>query len=106
MLGGVLGAARRHARTLACFFVLLLLQSGSAAGFDDVRLDQSDALMTHEIDMSPEELAAEEKEVNVGRTRIHDNTNKNQQYKHLDDLDMNALCARVVVVAHKPNPTE
>ena len=37
VLGDVLGAVRRHARTLACFFVLLLLQSGSAAGFDDDR---------------------------------------------------------------------
>ena len=73
-----------------------------AAGFTQVHVDDSDSLMAFEL---PEEAAAEADGAPPGRdarrNRVHGR--HAAQFEHLKNFDMNALCARVVVVARKPS---
>eukprot|EP00545_Synedropsis_sp_CCMP1620_P005575 CAMPEP_0119010340 /NCGR_PEP_ID=MMETSP1176-20130426/4946_1 /TAXON_ID=265551 /ORGANISM="Synedropsis recta cf, Strain CCMP1620" /LENGTH=253 /DNA_ID=CAMNT_0006962977 /DNA_START=7 /DNA_END=768 /DNA_ORIENTATION=+ len=61
-------------------------------GFVDIVIDDSDSKMTYEL---PEELL----ELNPDRNRVHVG---GQEFEHLEEYDMDDLCARVCVVAHKP----
>jgi SAM-dependent methyltransferase/uncharacterized iron-regulated protein len=62
-------------------------------GFSNVRVDDSDSSMTMEI---PEEVLDNP---NPNRNRVHVG---GDDFKHLEDFDMDKLCARVCVVAEKP----
>jgi len=62
-------------------------------GFVDVIVDDSDDKMTYELpDQQCEELNPDRFSVHVG----------GPEFEHLDDYDMDELCARVCVVARKP----
>lgn len=62
-------------------------------GFQDVVVDDSDSSMSMEI---PEEVL---KHSNPARNSVHVG---GEDFKHLGDFDMDAICARVCVVARKP----
>jgi arsenite methyltransferase len=62
-------------------------------GFTDILIDDSDSSMTMEI---PEEVL---KDSNPNRNRVHVG---GDDFKHLEDFDMDKICARVCVVATKP----
>ncbi len=62
-------------------------------GFTNIRIDDSDSSMTMEI---PEEVL---KNSNPQRNRVHVG---GDDFKHLENFDMDKLCARVCVVAEKP----
>eukprot|EP00536_Pseudo-nitzschia_multiseries_P008991 jgi/Psemu1/66787/estExt_Genemark1.C_2410033 len=62
-------------------------------GFRDVLIDDSNSEMSIEI---PDEIW---KEANPGRSKVHVG---GADFDHLDDYDMDAICARVCVVARKP----
>lgn len=61
-------------------------------GFVDVAVDDSDSLMQFEIDASGEEPTPQRNKVHIA----------SPEFEHLNDVDMNELCARVVVIANKP----
>ena len=63
-------------------------------GFGNVVIDESDSAMSMEI---PEEVL---KDSNPERNRIHVG---GDDFKHLEDMDMDKICARVCVVATKPS---
>lgn len=63
-------------------------------GFENVLVDDSDSLMTYEL--SDE---ADVEETNPERSRVHVGS---QEFEHLEEYDMNKICARVCVVAQKP----
>ena len=70
-------------------------------GFQDVEVDLSDPLMTFEMEFDPED-GAQEVEFDVenrGRKRIHVGS---EDFKHLENYDMNKLCARVILHGRKP----
>ena len=96
-------------------------------GFEDVFIDLSDSLMAQEVKVEEEEeeevvveveksrlatlvdrLGEEKKEEEEGggrqdargRKQVHGGGGK--EFRHLENYDMNELCARVVVVARKP----
>lgn len=62
-------------------------------GFSDVLVDDSDSSMTVEL---PEEAL---EETNPDRNRVHVGSD---EFKHLESYDMDEICARVCVVARKP----
>jgi SAM-dependent methyltransferase len=62
-------------------------------GFTDVVIDDSDSEMSMEI---PDEILEES---NPARSKVHVG---GAEFDHLDDYDMDAICARVCVVARKP----
>jgi SAM-dependent methyltransferase/uncharacterized iron-regulated protein len=62
-------------------------------GYIDVVVDDSDSLMSMEM---PEDIL---KESNPDRNRVHVG---GEDFKHLEDYDMDKICARVCVVARKP----
>ncbi len=62
-------------------------------GFTDVIIDDSDSEMSMEI---PDEIVEES---NPERSKVHVG---GSDFDHLEDYDMDALCARVCVVAKKP----
>jgi SAM-dependent methyltransferase/uncharacterized iron-regulated protein len=62
-------------------------------GFTDVFIDDSDSEMSMEI---PDEIWEES---NPSRSKVHVG---GPEFDHLEDFDMDALCARVCVVARKP----
>jgi len=62
-------------------------------GFTDVVIDDSDSEMSMEI---PDEIWEES---NPSRSKVHVG---GPEFDHLEDFDMDALCARVCVVARKP----
>lgn len=62
-------------------------------GFTDVFIDDSDSEMSMEI---PDEIV---EEANPSRSKVHVG---GADFDHLEDYDMDALCARVCVVAKKP----
>ena len=67
-------------------------------GFQDVEVDLSDPLMTFELE--GDDAHGEEQEVgNNGRKRIHVGS---EDFKHLENYDMNKLCARVILHGRKP----
>ena len=61
-------------------------------GFRDVLVDTSDSRMTLDGLEEPEEGAET-------RRRIHGNS---AEFRHLEEHDMNRLCARVVLSGSKP----
>lgn len=63
-------------------------------GFVNVVIDDSDSSMTMEI---PENVL--QNDTNPRRNRVHVG---GEDFKHLEDYDMDKLCARVCVVAEKP----
>jgi arsenite methyltransferase len=65
-------------------------------GYVNVVVDDSDSKMTYEL---PEELQG----LNPERNRVHMG---GQEFEHLKDYDMDELCARVCVVARKPQEQE
>jgi len=62
-------------------------------GFENVFVDDSDSEMSMEI---PDEIW---EEANPGRRKVHVG---GPEFDHLEDFDMDAICARVCVVATKP----
>jgi arsenite methyltransferase len=62
-------------------------------GFTDVLIDDSDSEMSLEI---PDEIYEES---NPSRSKVHVG---GTEFDHLEDYDMDALCARVCIVARKP----
>jgi hypothetical protein len=62
-------------------------------GYVDVVVDDSDSSMTMEI---PEEVMENS---NPDRNRVHVG---GDDFKHLENYDMDKICARVCVVARKP----
>jgi len=62
-------------------------------GFADVFVDDSDSKLSMEI---PDEIY---EEANPGRSKVHVG---GPEFDHLEDFDMDAICARVCVVARKP----
>lgn len=62
-------------------------------GFTNIVVDESDSSMTMEI---PEDVF---KDSNPQRNRVHVG---GDDFKHLEDFDMDKICARVCVVAKKP----
>ena len=85
-------------------------------GFEDVEIDLSDSLMEVELEEEEEEEEVQqvmeetmvekhrkEKDDNDGngRYKVH-NEEGRKRFQHLDNFDMNKLCARVVLKARKP----
>eukprot|EP00977_Amphora_coffeiformis_P008467 scaffold1918_cov154-Amphora_coffeaeformis.AAC.4 len=64
-------------------------------GFADVVVDDSDSLMVFELEL-PEEAAP----LNPERHRVHGDS---PEFTHLEKFNMDQLCARVCVVAKKPD---
>ena len=64
-------------------------------GFTDIVVDDSDSKMTFEED----DLQGGEEPSDDRRYKIHGNT---PEFKHLENFDMNQLCARVVLFGKKP----
>jgi SAM-dependent methyltransferase/uncharacterized iron-regulated protein len=62
-------------------------------GFHEVLIDDSNSSMSMEI---PEEVFEQS---NPGRNRVHVG---GEDFRHLEDFDMDRICARVCVVAKKP----
>lgn len=62
-------------------------------GFKDVLIDDSNSAMSMEI---PEEVL---QEANPQRSKVHVG---GAEFKHLENFDMDKICARVCVVARKP----
>jgi arsenite methyltransferase len=65
-------------------------------GFVNVVVDDSDSSMTMEI---PEEVLNNDS-TNPNRHRVH--VGRANDFKHLENYDMDRLCARVCIVAEKP----
>jgi len=63
-------------------------------GFANVDVDSSDSAMQFELDLSPEESKTSE-----DRNKVHVGS---EEFKHLQQFDMNEICARVVVSGKKP----
>ena len=63
-------------------------------GFADVVVDDSDSLMVFELEL-PEDAAS----LNPERHRVHGDS---PEFAHLEKFNMDQLCARVCVVAKKP----
>ena len=86
-----------------CMRVFMPLDSATPLleniGFTNVSVDDSDSKMTFEDDDLQSEANVEEPESESRRYRIHGNT---PEFQHLEEYDMNALCARVVLHGHKP----
>ncbi|GAX20488.1 hypothetical protein FisN_24Hu262 [Fistulifera solaris] len=66
----------------------------SELGFENIVIDDSHSKMVYEL---PEE--EETSTLNPDRHRVHGN---NPAFRHLEEFNMNELCARVCVVAKKP----
>jgi len=73
-------------------------------GFEAVEVDASNSLMTYTLEVEEEEqvaneaIAAAETE-RQNRKKIHVGSD---DFKHLEDFDMNELCARVILHGRKP----
>lgn len=81
-------------------------------GFVDIEIDLSDSLMevsepedADEVDNEENGMSVEDEdendESNEGRFKVH-NEDGQEEYRHLENFDMNMLCARVVIKARKP----
>ncbi len=81
-------------------------------GFEDVEIDLSDSLMETYEELDDQEDERDVKMVDntddvtteesiEGRFKVH-NEEGQKQYRHLENFDMNMLCARVVIKARKP----
>ena len=70
-------------------------------GFEAVVVDQSDSLMQFELPgfTDDDAGAAASEAANEGRNQVHVGS---AEFSHLADLDMNSICARVVVAGRKP----
>ena len=66
-------------------------------GFVNVAVDDSDSLMVFELEL-PEEATS----LNPERYRVHGDS---PEFAHLEKFNMDQLCARVCVVAKKPDET-
>ena len=72
-------------------------------GFVNVRVDTSHTEMTFEVEEEEELAKLDEGATNPARHRVHVGS---PEFNHLQGLDMNELCARVVVYAEKPAAAE
>jgi ubiquinone/menaquinone biosynthesis C-methylase UbiE len=83
-----------------------------ALGFVDIHIDLSDSLMEiPEPEQEPEENEGGDDDVNEkeedptdageGRFKVHNDEGR-ERFRHLENFDMNMLCARVVIKARKP----
>ena len=78
-------------------------------GFQDIEIDLSDSLMEEEVEIEIEDGKEGEEfisnyinsEEGEGRFKVH-NEEGQKQFHHLENFDMNQLCARVVIKARKP----
>ncbi len=91
-------------------------------GFEDIVLDLSDSLMevpepemeddeeheeSHDDKKNSVDSSIQDKSIpsndepNEGRYKVH-NEQGREEFRHLENFDMNALCARVVIKARKP----
>ena len=64
-------------------------------GFEDFVLDETNSLMQYDLPsdvFEGEEEKSDRKQIHVG----------SEEFKHLQEFDMNKICARVVVFAKKP----
>ena len=76
-----------------------------AAGFVDVAIDDSDSLMAFEVEEpqdAPHEPPQPQSEQRA-RNCVHGARAK--EFEHLQEVDVNELCARVVVMGVKPSST-
>jgi len=77
----------------------------SKLGFVDVEVDMSDSLMEVYVEEESEEAKKTAESIKTsnkeGRFKIHNN-DEEEKYRHLENFDMNSLCARVVILARKP----
>ena len=64
-------------------------------GFQDVLVDTSNSEMQFELSEEEDEKPATATE----RTKIHGGS---AEFRHLQDYDINSMCARVVVYGKKP----
>ena len=74
-----------------------------AAGFVDVAIDDSDSLMAFEVE-EPQDVPHEPPQPQSeqrARNRVHGARAK--EFEHLQEVDVNELCARVVVMGVKPS---
>jgi len=62
-------------------------------GFKDVLVDMSNSEMQFEIEDEEQEKTSSE------RTKIHGGS---AEFRHLQEYDINAMCARVTVFGRKP----
>ena len=88
--------------------VNLLGPACSAAGFEDVAIDDSDMAMAFPLyDESGEAISPTEQQrqmeeegaQQVQRNRVHVGS---KEFAHLARFDVNELCARVIVTGRKP----
>jgi len=79
-------------------------------GFVDIEFDFSDSLMEVEVEVDTEvsdegeiesEDVKDQEEEEEGRYKVH-NEEGQEQFRHLENVNMNDLCARVVIKARKP----
>lgn len=73
-------------------------------GFSDVKVDDTNSLMSYELPEEAEiQLLEEEKKIVdkslPDRNRVHVGS---AEFKHLEEFDMNKICARVTVIGTKP----
>jgi 2-polyprenyl-3-methyl-5-hydroxy-6-metoxy-1,4-benzoquinol methylase len=81
-------------------------------GFADVHIDLSDSLMEIQVEENGEDSGDDEEDDNndVGedgnddksRYKVH-NEEGRKRYVHLENFDMNQLCARITITARKPS---
>ena len=80
-------------------------------GFDEIEIDMSDSKMeVMEVDddnvdddlesQTNDEIQLNEEKEDTGRYKVH-NEEGREDFRHLEKVDMNALCARVVIKAKK-----
>jgi len=76
-------------------------------GFVDIEFDFSDSLMEVEVEVEMDDEGkienedVENEEDGEGRYKVH-NEEGREQFRHLENVNMNDLCARVVIKAKKP----
>jgi arsenite methyltransferase len=82
----------------------------AAAGFERVHIDDSDSLMAFEIEEPDAAESAASSQSDAmrdpasGSTRTRNRVHVgSKEFEHLKNFDMNAICARVVVCAVKPD---
>merc|ERR1712157_322723 len=82
-------------------------------GFENIKIDDSNSLMQHEIEYQEEEepeIPEEEMCSHAKKALEKERAEKKKhavhrgsiEFEHLKEYDMNQLCARVVAIAQKP----
>lgn len=73
-------------------------------GYENVKVDDTNSLMSYELPEEEEiQLLEEEKKIVdkalPNRNQVHVGSS---EFKHLQEFDMNKICARVTVIGNKP----